>query len=90
MFVSLQSCKTPDDLWATIRGDKDQQWYTPAVEYWDKQEASYNGVLGGFGHVSELDVAGSRKFLQKAFASQLAEAAASKRALVAVGEHPKP
>ena len=86
----MQSCKTPDDLWATIRGSKDQQWYAPAVQYWDKQEASYNGVLGGFGHVSELDVAGSRKFLQKAFARQMAEAAAGKRALVAVGEHPKP
>lgn len=36
-----------------------------AVEYWDNQEASYNGVLGGFGHVSEVDVKESSKFLEK-------------------------
>ena len=33
--------------------------------YWDKQEASVNGVLGGYGHLSGLDVRDSRAFLKK-------------------------
>lgn len=42
------------------------RWYTGAVEYWDNQEASDNGVLGGFGHVSPADITDSRAFLKKA------------------------
>lgn len=41
------------------------QWYTTAVDYWDKQEASVNGVLGGYGHLTTADVRDSRAFLQK-------------------------
>jgi hypothetical protein len=36
-----------------------------AVGYWDSQEASYDGVLGGFGHVSDVDVRDSRQLLEK-------------------------
>ena len=36
-----------------------------AVSYWDKQEPSYNGVLGGFGFVSDIDVRDSRQLLEK-------------------------
>ena len=43
----------------------DAGWYNKAVQYWDKQEASYNGVLGGFGFVSEADVHDSEQFLHK-------------------------
>ena len=35
------------------------------MSYWDSQEASVNGVLGGYGHVSEDDITESRKFLFK-------------------------
>lgn len=65
---------------------KGKSWYGAAVQYWDKQEASYDGVLGGYGHVSEADISESEKFLNKAFAKQLGEAAAKKQKLVAVGE----
>jgi hypothetical protein len=41
------------------------QWYTKAVDYWDKQDASDNGVLGGYGHLSGPDVRDSRAFLHK-------------------------
>ena len=59
---------TPEELWAAARERGGELgWYTRAVGYWDKQEASDNGVLGGFGHVSETDVADSRAFLLKAF-----------------------
>ena len=36
-----------------------------AVSYWDGQEPSYNGVLGGFGFVSDMDVNDSRQLLEK-------------------------
>jgi len=35
------------------------------LQYWDRQEASVDGVLGGFGHVSDADIDGSRRFLLK-------------------------
>lgn len=41
------------------------QWYEAAVDYWDRQEASDNGVLGGYGHLSSPDVRDSRAFLRK-------------------------
>lgn len=41
------------------------QFYSTAVGYWDKQEASVNGVLGGYGHLSGPDVRDSRAFLKK-------------------------
>lgn len=56
------------------------------MEYWDKQEASFDGVLGGYGHVSEPDIAESRKFLLKAMAGPLRQAAARHRKLAAIGE----
>lgn len=39
--------------------------YHKAVAYWDSQEASYNGVLGGYGYTSDLDVRDSRQLLLK-------------------------
>jgi hypothetical protein len=57
----------PDALWQKAQ-DADgghRGWYAGAVAYWDAQEASYDGVLGGFGHVSPYDIADSRSLLQR-------------------------
>lgn len=35
------------------------------VQYWDAQEPTYNGVLGGFGFVSDIDVRDSKQLLLK-------------------------
>jgi protein N-terminal methyltransferase len=35
------------------------------VNYWDRQEASYDGVLGGFGFVSDYDIMDSKALLQR-------------------------
>lgn len=67
-------------------GGSGPTWYKSAVEYWDKQEASNNGVLGGYGHVSDLDVRDSRAFLLKTLGQELQEAAEGKRQMVALGE----
>jgi protein N-terminal methyltransferase len=40
------------------------EWYKKGAAYWEKTEASVNGVLGGFGHVSPIDVSSSKEFLR--------------------------
>lgn len=75
----------PDRLWESVEDDKENTWYRPAVEYWDRQEASYNGVLGGYGYVSDADITESSAFLKKAFSAQLGEASRGTRHLVAAG-----
>lgn len=54
-------------LWQQVEQTEgmDAGWYDKAVQYWDKQEASYDGVLGGFGFVSEADVHDSEQLLHK-------------------------
>lgn len=39
-------------------------WYNKALEYWDAQEASVNGVLGGFGHTTGQDLRESGRLLK--------------------------
>ncbi len=46
---------------------EDPAWYSHAFAYWETEEncpPTVDGVLGGFGHVSGTDVAGSRRFLE--------------------------
>jgi len=49
----------------TKPGSKKLAWYQKGAEYWMSQDASVDGVLGGFGHVSPIDLAQSRSFLTK-------------------------
>ena len=47
-MCSLQVKYTnPKELWQSVSGQEDGSWYAPAVEYWDQQPASYDGVLAG-------------------------------------------
>lgn len=76
----------PEELWTQAK-DQDgshRTWYDKAVSYWDKQEPSYNGVLGGFGFVSDIDVRDSKLLIEKVMKTQLEEAAAGTRSLVAL------
>ena len=43
---------------------KPSEWYAVGHNYWEKQEASDDGVLGGFGRLGSTDVLGSLKFLE--------------------------
>ena len=64
--TEVQTIK-PEQLWAKEK-DVDgshKTWYAKAVSYWDKQEASYNGVLGGFETVSDVDIRDSQSLLLK-------------------------
>ena len=83
----MQDAKTTQELWSTVEGsDKQTEWYAASVGYWDKQEASYDGVLGGYGHVSDADIAESDKFLKKVLAVPLRESQSGARRLTAIGE----
>ena len=62
-------------------------WYTSAVQYWDAQAATDDGVLGGYGFVSDADVRDSLAFLKKVMGDTLEEAAAKGNQLVAVGTY---
>jgi hypothetical protein len=44
----------PEELWQSVSGQEDKSWYAPAVEYWDQQPASYDGVLAGMMHFNYL------------------------------------
>ncbi|XP_031766311.2 N-terminal Xaa-Pro-Lys N-methyltransferase 1-B-like [Galleria mellonella] len=43
----------------------ENKFYTRAACYWAKVPATIDGVLGGFGHISDIDIVGSRDFLNK-------------------------
>eukprot|EP00927_Polykrikos_kofoidii_P049651 TRINITY_DN43686_c0_g1_i1.p1 TRINITY_DN43686_c0_g1~~TRINITY_DN43686_c0_g1_i1.p1 ORF type:complete len:258 (+),score=43.00 TRINITY_DN43686_c0_g1_i1:63-776(+) len=56
----------PNEFWKKeLSGPNgEKSWYAKGEAYWDNQEASVNGVLGGFGCTSEPDVRESKQFLQ--------------------------
>lgn len=83
--AAQETYSSPQELWQRVNGDKERDWYAPAVAHWDKQPATYDGVLAGLGHLNGCDIAESRTFLKKAFAKQLAAAAAGERRLVGLG-----
>ena len=48
---------------ASPANGRKRRWYDKGAEYWQTQPATYDGVLGGFGRLSPLDVRDSRIFL---------------------------
>lgn len=39
-------------------------WYKQGVNYWVNTEATIDGVLGGFGKISAIDIKGSQDFIR--------------------------
>lgn len=62
-----ETFQDPQQLWQKAKGSDGthKEWYQGAVHYWDQQEASYDGVLGGFGYVSDYDISDSKQLLQR-------------------------
>ncbi|CAE7344364.1 unnamed protein product [Symbiodinium necroappetens] len=50
------------DLWNDE--EKKSSWYKKTLEHWAAQDATVNGVLGGFPETSEPDLRESRRFLK--------------------------
>lgn len=45
--------------------EDEQQFYSRAQSYWKRVPPTVDGMLGGYGHISSLDLSSSRKFLQR-------------------------
>lgn len=43
----------------------ESKFYKKAAKYWANVPATIDGVLGGFGHISDIDLEGSRAFLKQ-------------------------
>eukprot|EP00301_Raphidiophrys_heterophryoidea_P001522 c10731_g1_i1.p1 GENE.c10731_g1_i1~~c10731_g1_i1.p1 ORF type:complete len:256 (+),score=46.82 c10731_g1_i1:48-770(+) len=46
---------------------KDSKWYKQSLAYWNGIEATVDGILGGFGFISEIDIKNSTKLVQSIF-----------------------
>ena len=45
--------------------EDEKQFYSKAETYWKEVPATVDGMLGGYGHISSIDINSSRKFLQR-------------------------
>ncbi|XP_034698373.1 alpha N-terminal protein methyltransferase 1 isoform X2 [Vitis riparia] len=71
--------KNAEEMWRAEIGDgadphKKTDWYRKGVGYWEGVEASVDGVLGGYGHVNDVDVKGSEAFLKTLFSERFVDA----------------
>ena len=84
-FFTQKTYASPAELWREIEADLEGGWYAKAVQYWDAQPATDDGVLGGHADaVAGADVAQSEAFLLKVVGpARLEAAAAGKLALAA-------
>ena len=49
----------------------DVDYYNDAAKYWEKVDSTVNGMLGGFGKISEIDIEASNKLLKFLFKVRL-------------------
>ncbi|XP_022914219.2 N-terminal Xaa-Pro-Lys N-methyltransferase 1 [Onthophagus taurus] len=47
--------------------DEENDFYKNAENYWAEIPATVQGMLGGFGHISRVDIQGSKQFLKHLF-----------------------
>ncbi|XP_054030374.1 N-terminal Xaa-Pro-Lys N-methyltransferase 1 isoform X2 [Dryobates pubescens] len=45
--------------------ENELEFYSKAEKYWKDVPATVDGMLGGYGHISSIDISSSRKFLQR-------------------------
>lgn len=55
------------DVERTVR---EEEFYRKAVDYWSEIPPTIDGMLGGFSHISQTDIHGSRQFLKLLFQSK--------------------
>lgn len=76
------------EMWKELIGEegdshKKIDWYRNGVGYWQEVDASVDGVLGGYGHVTDADIKGSEAFLNSLLSDPLINKG-DKRSLVAL------
>jgi protein N-terminal methyltransferase len=57
------------------------EWYRVSNRYWQKQEATANGMLGGYGHISDIDIKASYHFLLPFLEGQRVRKVSTRRAV---------
>lgn len=45
--------------------DDELEFYSKAEKYWKDIPPTVDGMLGGYGHISSIDINSSRKFLHR-------------------------
>ncbi|KAI1882356.1 hypothetical protein AGOR_G00249840 [Albula goreensis] len=45
--------------------ENESAFYSKAEQYWQEVPPTVDGMLGGYGNISSIDISGSKKFLQK-------------------------
>ena len=64
----MESDKMPQILHNDEKLDgTDVDYYNDAAKYWEGVDGTVNGMLGGFGKVSDADIDGSNKLLKQLF-----------------------
>jgi protein N-terminal methyltransferase len=63
-------------FWKAVKaGTKDANgkplWYKKGIDYWDGQDATYDGMLGGYAHVSVKDAEENTAFLESLMGDEL-------------------
>jgi protein N-terminal methyltransferase len=46
-------------------GKLKEEWFKRSDKYWSSCEATNDGVLGGYGHLHEIDINFSKEFLNE-------------------------
>lgn len=64
--------RNADEMWRVETGEdgSKSQWYGSAIRYWEKVEATIDGVLGGYADVNDADIAASHAFLNSIFSER--------------------
>lgn len=64
--------RNADEMWRVETGEdgSKSQWYGSAIRYWEKVEATIDGVLGGYADVNDADIAASHAFLNSILAER--------------------
>ncbi|KAJ8983419.1 hypothetical protein NQ317_005884 [Molorchus minor] len=55
---------------ADISNKSDEVFYSDGANYWSEIPATVDGMLGGFGFISQTDIKGSKMFLKQLFNSK--------------------
>ncbi|KAF6126134.1 N-terminal Xaa-Pro-Lys N-methyltransferase 1 [Phyllostomus discolor] len=64
LSVCLSGAGVGDSMTSEVIEDE-KQFYSKAELYWKEVPPTVDGMLGGYGHISSIDLGSSRKFLQR-------------------------
>ena len=62
--LRIHPAKSNVSLRASSTKNTKQSWYKVAVDYWDRQEATVKGVLGGYDEIHEAESKTSEKMIR--------------------------